>query len=61
LTGEALNVHRRHSESVTMQNYDVQLEEIKQIHKLSSQFVNIDEKQQTAYLSEVRRVLEGGS
>ena len=57
LTGEALNVHRRHSESVTMQNYDVQLEEIAGIQRLSAGFVDVDTAKQQEYLSEVEEVL----
>jgi hypothetical protein len=42
-----------------MQNYDVQLEEIKHMQKLCSGFVHVDEKNQSQYLVEVGKVLEG--
>lgn len=60
--GESLNVHRRHSGSVTHRNYDVQLKEIERIQKDSLQCCqNKSEKEevQSEYLVEVKKVLEG--
>lgn len=58
IIGESLNIHRRHSGSVTKQNYDVQLKEISRMHDISSLLVSIDRKQQVEYLNEVKKVLE---
>lgn len=59
LVSDALNVHRRHSGSVTMQNYDVQLEEIAEIQKLSAEFADVDVLLQADYLKEVETLLRG--
>jgi hypothetical protein len=58
IIGDSLNIHRRHSGSVTKQNYDVQLKEISRMHDISSLLVSIDRKQQDEYLNEVKKVLE---
>ena len=58
IVGDSLNIHRRHSGSVTKQNYDVQLKEISRMHYISSLFVNVDGKKQAEYLNEVKNVLE---
>jgi glycosyltransferase involved in cell wall biosynthesis len=55
--GDSLNIHRRHSGSVTKQNYDVQLKEIKLIQKLTAGFVSVDKLKQEEYLIEVEKVL----
>ncbi len=60
--GESLNVHRRHSGSVTHSNYDVQLKEIERIQKNSLEYCqNKSEKEeiQSEYLVQVKKVLEG--
>lgn len=62
LISEPLNVHRRHSGSVTRQNYDVQLQEIKRIQNESLSYCSdqADKKlMQDEYLVEVKKVLEG--
>lgn len=59
LVTEALNTHRRHSGSVTMKNYDVQLAEITGIQKLCANRVDVEKSQQAAYLKEVKNVLRG--
>jgi glycosyltransferase involved in cell wall biosynthesis len=59
IVGEALNVHRRHSGSVTMKNYDVQLNEIKRIQSFCSKYVNTSEVLQSNYLKEVKNLLKG--
>lgn len=59
--GESLNVHRRHSGSVTHKNYDVQLKEIKRIQQESlTHCANQADKKivQDEYLVEVKKVLE---
>jgi len=57
LVPEALNTHRRHSGSVTMKNYDVQLAEITGIQNLCAEQVDIDQSLQAAYLKDVKEVL----
>ncbi|WP_445363362.1 glycoside hydrolase family 99-like domain-containing protein [Microbulbifer sp. ANSA003] len=57
-----MNIHRRHSASVTKKNYDVQLDEIKRVQTVTLKFSrNSPDKQieQNNYLSEVKKVLEG--
>lgn len=62
IIGESLNVHRRHSGSVTRQNYDVQLKEISSIHEDALGICKGDsslKELQSDYLVEVKKVLEG--
>jgi len=59
---ESLNVHRRHSGSVTRKNYDVQMSEIEKVQNISigkCENANTKKREQEGYLKEVRRVLEG--
>lgn len=59
--GESLNVHRRHSGSVTHKNYDVQLKEIERIQQDSLEFCQDKQEKesvQSEYLIEVKKVLE---
>lgn len=59
IIGNNLNVHRRHSGSVTRQNYDVQLREIETVQKLCPPHcINIERAQlQASYLKEVASIL----
>lgn len=57
MIGSSLNIHRRHQGSVTRSNYDVQLKEITGIQKMCAHLVDVDEKLQTDYLIEVKKVL----
>jgi glycosyltransferase involved in cell wall biosynthesis len=62
LIPEGLNVHRRHSGSVTRQNYDVQLQEILDVQALALACCNDKramEGEQSKYISKVREILEG--
>jgi glycosyltransferase involved in cell wall biosynthesis len=62
MIGDSLNVHRRHSGSVTCKNYDVQLKEIASVQKLSLSICSdsdAKERNQSEYLVEVKKVLEG--
>lgn len=61
LVTEALNTHRRHSGSVTMKNYDVQLEEISGIQGLCAKLVNVDQSLQETYFKDVEKVLRAKS
>ena len=60
LIGDALNIHRRHSGSVTRQNYDVQLSEMKSLHALCATHVVVDSLEQVEYLKQVEKVLNDG-
>lgn len=56
---ESLNTHRRHNNSVTRQNYSVQLNEIKSIHDITLKFG--DEKineMQSKYRKEIKKLLD---
>ncbi len=57
IVGDSLNIHRRHSGSVTKQNYDVQLKEINLIQKLTAGVVSVDKLKQAEYLVDVEKVL----
>lgn len=59
LIGQSLNIHRRHSGSVTRSNYDVQLAEIKSIHKLLNDLGIENQQAQQDYLASVAKVLQG--
>ena len=55
LIDSALNTHRRHSNSVTRQNYAVQLEEISNVHRITKEYC--DSASQVEYLEEVKKIL----
>ena len=63
LVGESLNVHRRHSNSVTKQNYSIQLNEVQNIHNLVRKYCkgNKIKNSQNEYLQEVSEVLKQGA
>ena len=60
LVGESLSIHRRHSESVTKKNFDVQLSEIASVQEISFNFCQNEslKDMQAQYLQDVRKVLE---
>ncbi len=58
IISQNLNIHRRHNNSVTRKNYNVQLDEIKSLHALTSSLSKtIDTKYQETYLAEVKCTL----
>ncbi|WP_217521781.1 glycoside hydrolase family 99-like domain-containing protein [Vibrio metschnikovii] len=59
IISKSLNIHRRHSASVTRKNYDVQLNEIKSVHNICSNIGIYNETRQKNYLSEVAVTLDG--
>jgi len=60
LISEGLNIHRRHSGSVTRMNYEVQMEEIKRVQDVSAAILGegvVDRERQCAYIDEVATIL----
>jgi glycosyltransferase involved in cell wall biosynthesis len=58
IIGGSLNIHRRHSNSVTKSNYNVQYDEIKFIQEYCAGIVDANIEEQQNYLAEVKKILQ---